>query len=155
DEQLDFPTLYASGRDGWAAMSLDAPRENLDPLFDLIVKHVPAPEVDPDAAFSMLASILEYDSFLGRILTGRIYSGTAKVGMPIKSLNLKGEQIEQGRLTKLLTFDGIKRVPVEEASAGEIVAVAGLTNTTVADTIGDMTLTSAVPSTPIDPPTMA
>ena len=155
EEQLDFPTLYASGRDGWAAESLTAPRETLNPLFELIEKHVPAPDVDPDAAFSMLVSILEADAFLGRILTGLIYSGTAKVGMPIKGMNLNGETVEQGRLTKLLTFDGIKRVPVEEAQAGEIVAIAGLSNTTVADTIGDMTLTSAVPSTPIDPPTMA
>ncbi|NBO19198.1 MAG: translational GTPase TypA [Proteobacteria bacterium] len=155
EEQLDFPTLYASGRDGWAAESLTAPRESLDPLFTLIERHVPAPDVDPDAAFSMLVSILENDSFLGRILTGLIYSGTAKVGMPIKGMNLNGETVEQGRLTKLLTFDGIKRVPVESAVAGEIVAIAGLSNTTVADTIGDMTLTSAVPSTPIDPPTMA
>jgi GTP-binding protein len=155
EEQLDFPTLYASGRDGWACDSLTGPRETLNPLFDLIARHVPAPDVDPDAAFSLLVSILENDSFLGRILTGRIYSGTAKVGMPIKGLTLKGETVEQGRLTKLLTFDGIKRVPVESAEAGEIVAIAGLTNTTVADTIGDMTLTSAVPSTPIDPPTMA
>ncbi len=155
EEQLDFPTLFASGRDGWASDSLTGPRESLDPLFDLIIKHVPAPDVDPDAAFSMLVSILEYDSFLGRILTGRIYSGSAKVGLPIKSLNLKGETLEQGRLTKLLSFDGIKRVPVEEAQAGDIVAIAGLEQTSVADTIGDLTLTSAVPSTPIDPPTMS
>jgi GTP-binding protein len=155
EEQLDFPTLYASGRDGWACDSLTGPRESLDPLFELIARHVPAPDVDPEAAFSLLVSILEYDSFLGRILTGRIYSGTAKVGMPIKGMSLNGETVEQGRLTKLLTFDGIKRVPVESAEAGEIVAIAGLTNTTVADTIGDLTLTSAVPSTPIDPPTMA
>ncbi|MDE3060191.1 MAG: translational GTPase TypA [Pseudomonadota bacterium] len=155
DEQLDFPTLYASGRDGWAATSLDAPRENLDPLFDLIVKHVPAPDVDPDAAFAMLASILEYDSFLGRILTGRIYSGTAKVGMPIKAMNLKGEVLEQGRLTKLLAFDGIKRVPVDQAQAGDIIAIAGIENASVSDTIGDLTLPGPVPSTPIDPPTMA
>ncbi len=155
EEQLDFPVLYASGRDGWAAPALDAPRENLDPLFALILKHVEAPDVDPDAAFSMLVSILEYDSYLGRILTGRIYSGSAKVGMPIKSLNLKGEMLEQGRLTKLLAFDGIKRVPVEEAQAGDIIAVAGLEKTSVADTIGDLQVTGAVPSTPIDPPTMA
>ncbi len=155
EEQLDFPSLYASGRDGWAAPTLTAPRENLDPLFDLIIKHVEAPDVDPDASFAMLVSILEYDSYLGRILTGRIYSGSAKVGMPIKSLSLDGKQIEQGRLTKLLAFDGIKRVPVEEAQAGDIVAIAGLEKTSVADTIGDLPLAGAVPSTPIDPPTMA
>ncbi|MDE3015442.1 MAG: translational GTPase TypA [Pseudomonadota bacterium] len=155
EAQLDFPIVYASGRDGWAAESLAAPRENLDPLFDLIIRHVEAPDADPEAAFSMLVSILEYDSYLGRILTGRIYSGTAQVGMPIKSLSLDGRQIEQGRLTKLLAFDGIKRVPVEKAVAGDIVAVAGLEKTSVADTIGDLTVTGAVPSTPIDPPTMA
>ncbi len=155
EEQLDFPTLYASGRDGWAATSLEAPRETLNPLFELIERHVPAPDVDADADFSMLVSILENDAFLGRILTGLIYSGTAKVGMPIKGMNLNGDTVEQGRLTKLLTFDGIKRVPVEQAQAGEIVAIAGLSNTTVADTIGDLTLASAVPSTPIDPPTMS
>ena len=155
EEQLDFPTLYASGRDGWAALSLTDPRENLDPLFDLIVRHVPPPDVDPDASFAMLASILEYDSFLGRILTGRIYSGTAKVGMPIKALNLKGELLEQGRLTKLLSFDGIKRVPVESAQAGDIIAIAGIEKASVSDTIGDLTLAGPVPSTPIDPPTMA
>ncbi|MDX2113136.1 MAG: translational GTPase TypA [Alphaproteobacteria bacterium] len=155
EEQLDFPTLYASGRDGWAAESLTAPRETLDPLFDKIISHVPAPDVDPDASFAMLASILEYDSFLGRILTGRIYSGTAKVGMPIKAMNLRGEILEQGRLTKLLAFDGIKRVPVDEAQAGDIVAVAGIESATVSDTIGGLELSSPVPSTPIDPPTMS
>lgn len=155
EEQLDFPTLYASGRDGWASDSLTGPRETLDPLFDLIIRHVPAPDVDPEAAFSMLASILEYDSFLGRILTGRVYSGRAKVGMPIKVLNLKGEVVEQGRLTKLLAFDGIKRVPVEEAEAGNIVAIAGIVKASVSDTIGGLELASPVPSTPIDPPTMA
>ncbi len=155
EEQLDFPTFYASGRDGWAAESLTAERKDLSPLFTCIANHVPAPDVDSDADFAMLVSILEYDSFLGRILTGRIYSGTAKVGMPIRSMDINGNILEQGRLTKLLSFDGIKRVPVEEAQAGDIVAIAGLANTSVADTIGDLTLSSPVPSTPIDPPTMA
>jgi GTP-binding protein len=155
EEQLDFPTLYASGREGWAAEALNAPRESLDPLFDKIVAHVPEPDVDPEASFAMLASILEYDSFLGRILTGRVYSGSAKVGMPIKAMNLKGEVLEQGRLTKLLAFDGIKRVPVEEAVAGDIVAIAGIEKASVSDTIGGLDLVSSVPSTPIDPPTMA
>lgn len=155
EEQLDFPILYASGRDGWASPSLEGERASLDPLFSLILSHVPAPDVDPDASFAMLASILEYDPYVGRILTGRIYSGSAKVGMPIKALNLNGEVIEQGRLTKLLSFDGIKRVPVEEAQAGDIVAIAGITQATVSDTLGDLQLTSPVPSTPIDPPTMA
>lgn len=155
EEQLDFPTFYASGRDGWAAETLEGERTDLEPLFNCIVNHIPAPDVDPEAAFAMLVSILEYDSFLGRILTGRIYSGMAKVGMPIKAMDLNGNLLEQGRLTKLLSFDGIKRVPVDEAQAGDIVAIAGLSNTSVADTIGDLTISSPVPSTPIDPPTMA
>lgn len=155
EEQLDFPTLFASGRDGWADDSLEGARETLDPLFDKIIAHVPAPDVDPDADFAMLASILEYDSFLGRILTGRIYSGTAKVGMPIKAMNLKGEVIEQGRLTKLMAFEGIKRTPVESAVAGDIISIAGIEKPTVSDTIGDLELKSPVPSTPIDPPTMS
>jgi len=155
EEQLDFPTFYASGRDGWASDSLTGERKDLNPLFDCIVNHIPAPDVDHEAAFSMLVSILEYDSFLGRILTGRVYSGMAKVGMPIKAMDLNGKVLEQGRLTKLLAFDGIKRVPVEEAQAGDIVAIAGLSAASVADTIGDLTISSPVPSTPIDPPTMA
>lgn len=155
EEQLDFPTFYASGRDGWAAETLEGERTDLEPLFNCIVNHIPAPDVDPEAAFSMLVSILEYDSFLGRILTGRIYSGMAKVGMPIKAMDLNGNLLEQGRLTKLLSFDGIKRVPVEEAQAGDIVAIAGLSNTSVADTIGDLTISKPVPASPIDPPTMA
>jgi GTP-binding protein len=155
EEQLDFPTFYASGRDGWASADLKQKTDSLDPLFDKIISHVPAPDVDPEASFSMLASILEYDSFLGRILTGRIYSGSAKVGMPIKAMNLKGDVLEQGRLTKLLSFDGIKRVPVDEAQAGDIVAIAGIEKASVSDTIGGLDLMSPVPSTPIDPPTMA
>ncbi|MEQ1790337.1 MAG: translational GTPase TypA [Rickettsiales bacterium] len=155
EEQLDFPIFYASGRDGWAAESLEAERKDLDPLFNCMVNHIPAPDVDPEAAFSMLVSILEYDPFLGRILTGRIYSGMARVGLPIKAMDLDGKILEQGRLTKLLSFEGIKRVPVEEAQAGDIVAIAGLSNTSVADTIGDLTIFKPVPSSPIDPPTMA
>ena len=155
EQQLDFPIFYASGREGWASTDLHKKTDTLDPLFDKIIEHVPAPDVDPEAAFSMLASILEYDSFLGRILTGRVYSGSAKVGMPIKAMNLKGEVLEQGRLTKLLSFDGIKRVPVDEAVAGDIVAIAGIENASVSDTIGGIDLASPVPSTPIDPPTMA
>ncbi len=155
DEQLDFPTFYASGRDGWATTSLEDPRENLNPLFECITNHIPEPDVDPEAGFSMLASILEADPFLGRILTGRVYSGTAKVGMPIKALNLNGDVLEQGRLTKLLAFDGVKRVPVEEAQAGDIVAIAGIEKATVSDTIGSLEINTPVPSTPIDPPTMA
>jgi GTP-binding protein len=155
DEQLDFPTLFASGRDGWAAPSLEAPRVDLAPLFDLIVSHVPAPTVETDKPFSMLATTLEYDSYLGRILTGRIYSGRAKINMAVKSIGRDGKVLEEGRLTKLLAFRGIERVPIEEAEAGDIIAIAGLTKTTVADTICDPAVAEPIPSIPIDPPTLA
>jgi GTP-binding protein len=155
DEQLDFPTLFASGRNGWAAESLDAPREDLSPLFELIVRHVEPPKGDKDAPFAMLATTLEADPYLGRVLTGRILSGTAKVNMPVKSMHRDGKLIEQGRLSKLLSFRGLERVPVEFAEAGDIIAVAGLTDTTVADTICAPEVIEAIHSTPIDPPTLA
>lgn len=155
DEQLDFPILYASGRSGWCAQHLDDPRENLEPLFELILQHVPAPKVDKDAPFAMLATILEADPYLGRILTGRIYSGKAKLNMPVKAINLKGEQVELGRLTKLQSFEGVKRVPIEEAVAGDIISIAGMVDSSVADTICDLEVVEPIQSTPIDPPTMA
>jgi GTP-binding protein len=155
DEQLDFPTLFASGRSGWAAKSLDAPRENLDPLFDLILEHVKPPVADPAGPFRMLATTLEYDSYVGRILTGRIFSGTAKTNMAIKSLSREGKVLEEGRLTRLLSFRGLERVPVESAEAGDIVAIAGLTATTVADTLCQIDVNQPIPSQPVDPPTLA
>jgi GTP-binding protein len=154
DSQLDFPMLYASGRNGWADTTLDGPRENLTPMFDLIVSHVPEPKVDPNAPFAMVASILEADNFLGRILTGRIEQGTAKVNMPVKVLRADGSVVETGRLTKLLTFRGLERVPVDEAQAGDIVAVAGLEDATIPDTIGAPDLTAPLPAIPVDPPTL-
>ena len=155
DEQLDFPTLFASGRNGWAAESLDAPREDLSPLFELIVRHVEPPVGDKDAPFSMLATTLEADPYLGRVLTGRILTGTARVNMPVKSMGRDGKIIESGRLSKLLSFRGLERVPVEFAEAGDIIAVAGLTETTVADTICAPEVSTPIHSTPIDPPTLA
>ncbi len=155
DEQLDFPVLYASGRQGWCVTELDQPRENLHGMFDLVVKHVPAPDVDKDAPFTMLATILEADPYLGRILTGKVYSGRAKVNSPVKVLDLEGKVLETGRLTKLLSFQGIKRSPVEEVEAGDIVSIAGLTVATVANTIAAPEVETPVPSMPIDPPTMA
>ncbi len=155
EEQLDFPILYASGRDGWCATSLEDERKDLTPLFDLILSHVPAPKVDTDAPFSMLVTLLESDSFLGRVLTGRVLTGKARINMPVKSLNLQGQQIETGKLTKLQAFKGIQRVQVEEAQAGDIIAIAGMSITSVADTICDMGVTLAIPATPIDPPTMS
>ena len=155
DSQLDFPMLYASGRHGWADATLDGPRENLNALFDLIVSHVPPPTVDRDAPFAMVASILEYDNFLGRVLTGRIEQGSAKINMPVKVLRGDGSVVETGRLTKLLTFRGLDRVPVEEAEAGDIIAVAGLSDATIPDTIGAPDLTAPLPAIPVDPPTLA
>ncbi|MFM8801186.1 MAG: translational GTPase TypA [Tagaea sp.] len=154
DEQLDFPTLFASGRSGWAAESMEAPRENLDPLFDLILRHVPPPVADKTGQFKMLATTLEYDPYVGRILTGRIHTGVAKVNMAVKALSRDGKPIEEGRLTKLLAFRGLDRVPVETAEAGDIVAIAGLTGPTVADTICEPAVVEPIAAQPIDPPTL-
>lgn len=155
DAQLDFPILYASGRAGWSVRDLKDEKTNLDPLFETILSYVDAPDVDKDAPFSMLATILNSDPYLGRILTGRIYSGRARVGIPIKAVNLKGEVVEQGRMTKLLSFQGIKRVPINEAEAGDIICIAGLENASVSDTICDLAVNTPIASTPVDPPTMA
>lgn len=155
EEQLDFPVLYASGRDGWCCDTLDGPRENLHPMLDLILAHVPAPNVDKDGPFKMLATILNADPYLGRILVGRVVSGCAKVNMPVKALNLEGKSVEQFRLSKLLTFSGIQKVPAQLVEAGDIICIAGMTTASVADTICDMSVTEPVPATPIDPPTMA
>ncbi len=155
NEQLDFPMLYASGRQGWASPTLDGSRESLAPLFDLIVSHVPPPVLPEDAPFAMVATILESDNFLGRVLTGRVERGRATVNMPVRVISLDGHAVETGRLTKLLAFRGLERVPVEEVSAGDIIAVAGLKEATVPDTIGAMDITVPLPATPIDPPTLA
>lgn len=155
EEQLDFPTLYASGRNGWAVTDLDHPHENLKALFDLIVHHVPAPTANPDAPFAMLVTTLESDPYVGRVLTGRIHAGTARVNMPLKAISRDGRIIEQGRLTKLLAFRGLERRPVDEAQAGDIIAIAGLAETTVADTICAPEVSVAIHADPIDPPTLA
>ncbi len=155
DEQLDFPTLFASGKNGWAVADLDEPHESLAPLFDLIVRHVPPPTGDRDAPFAMLVTTLEADPYLGRVLTGRIYSGTARMNMHVKSLAPDGRVIEHARLTKLLAFRGLDRTPIEAASAGDIVAIAGFGETTVADTICDATVITPVAALPIDPPTLS
>ncbi len=155
EEQLDFPTLFGSGRDGWAAESPDGPKENLIPLFNLITSHVPEPKVETQAPFRLLSSILEYDLYLGRLLTGRIASGVVKTNMAVKALSPSGELIEQGRVTKVLAFRGLERVAVEEAQAGDIVTIAGLVKASVADTLADITVTEAIYSQPVDPPTLA
>jgi GTP-binding protein len=155
EAQLDFPTVFASGRQGWATAALDAPRKDLSPLFELILAHVPAPQADPDAPFSMLATTLDYDPYLGRVLTGLIHSGVARLNMPVKSLGRGGRVIEQARLTKLQAYRGLERRPIEEAWAGDIIAVAGLAQTTVADTICAPEVTTPLAADPIDPPTLA
>ena len=155
DQQLDFPVVYASGRDGWAALSLDDPRESLAPLMDLIIDHVPAPGLNPDAPFTMLATLLDRDPYLGRVLTGRVTSGRAKVNMAVKALNLDGKQVETFRLTKLLSYKGLQRVPVDVVEAGDIICVAGMVNASVSDTICDPQVSEPVKSTPVDPPTMS
>ncbi len=155
DEQLDFPMLYASGRQGWADEVLEGSRRDLAPMFDLILRHVPAPSVDPEAPFAMVASILDYDNFLGRVLTGRVEQGRARLNMPVRVLRQDGSVVEQGRLTKLMSFRGLDRVTVEGAEAGDIIAVAGLTEATIPDSIGAPELTAPLPATPVDPPTLA
>ncbi len=155
DEQLDFPVLYASGRDGWCVRELEDERKDLSPLLELVLEHVSPPQVDVDAPFAMLVTLLESDPFLGRILTGRIYSGKAKTGATVKALSLDGSTVETRRLTKLQTFAGIERVAVEEAVAGDIISIAGMEEASVADTICDPAVEEPLQSTPIDPPTMA
>jgi GTP-binding protein len=155
DAQLDFPLLYASGRQGWADATLDGPRQDLSALFELILRHVPPPAVAPDAPFAMVATILEYDPYLGRVLTGRVEQGRAGLNMPVRVLRSDGSTVESGRLTKLLSFRGLDRVPVEEAAAGDIIAVAGLAEATVPDTIGAPDLAAPLPAIPVDPPTLA
>ena len=155
DEQLDFHTLFASGRQGWADLELEGPRKDLAPLFDLILSHVPAPKVDLEKPFAMNASILESDNFLGRILTGRVEQGVARLNMPVRVLRQDGSVVETGRLTKLMTFSGLDRVPVEEVQAGDIIAIAGLSDATIPDTIAAPDVTEPLPAIPVDPPTLA
>jgi len=155
EEQLDFPVLYASGRSGWASKEVDGPRENLHPLLDLIIEHVKPAELDKSKPFAMLSTLLYADSFLGRSLVGRISQGTAKANQPIKAINLKGEKVDEGKLTKIFRYEGTKKVPIEIGEAGDIVVIAGLEKANVADTICDPELNDPIPATPIDPPTMS
>jgi GTP-binding protein len=155
DEQLDFPVLYASGRAGYASEDPNAREGDLSPLFRCIVNHVPAPDLDEDGAFAMLATLLDRDNFLGRILTGRIESGRLETGMPIKALDVAGNLVEAGRATKVFAFQGLERVPVLHAKAGDIVAIAGLTEATVSNTLCDPEVTAPIAAQPIDPPTLA
>ena len=154
DEQLDFPVLYASGRNGWAVNDLSEEKKDLRPLFELILSYVSEPKCEKDKPFSMLATTLEADKFVGRILTGKIYSGTLKVNDAVKVINKNGE-IERTRITKITAYQGLERVALNEAHAGDIVAVAGVVKGTVADTICAMDVTDAIEAQPIDPPTLS
>jgi GTP-binding protein len=155
EEQLDFPVLYASGRSGWASKEVDGPRENLHPLLDLILEHVNPDDLDKTKPFAMLSTLLYADSFLGRSLVGKISQGTAKANQPIKAINLKGEKVDEGRLSKIFRYEGTKKVPIEVGEAGDIVIIAGLEKANVADTICDLEVTEPIHATPIDPPTMS
>ena len=155
EEQLDFPVLYASGRSGWASKEVDGPRENLHPLLDLIMEHVKPADLDKTKPFAMLSTLLYADSFLGRSLVGRISQGTAKANQPIKAINLKGEKVDEGKLTKIFRYEGTKKVPIEIGEAGDIVVIAGLEKANVADTICAPEVNDPIPATPIDPPTMS
>ncbi len=156
DDQLDFPTMFASGRAGWCDKELDGPRKNLDALFDLIVEHVPAPAQlsRRDEKFQMLATTLSADPFIGRILTGRVEAGTLRAGDTIKSMTRDGEKIEQFRVSKILAFRGLSQTGIDVAEAGDIVTIAGMTKATVADTLCDPSIDVALPAQPIDPPTI-
>jgi GTP-binding protein len=156
DEQLDFPTMFASGRSGWCDATLDGPRENLDALFDLIVDHVPAPAQISrrEEPFQMLATTLSADPFIGRILTGRVEAGTLTAGDTVKAMTRDGEKIEQFRVSKILAFRGLSQTAIDVAEAGDIVTIAGMTKATVADTLCDPSIDVPIPAQPIDPPTI-
>ncbi|MCA3510045.1 MAG: translational GTPase TypA [Rhodobacter sp.] len=157
DAQLDFPHLYASGRAGWADEQLDGPRRNLNALFDLILRHVPAPAqiARVNEPFRMLATTLSADPFIGRILTGRVEAGTLSVGETLKALSRTGERIEQFRVSKILAFRGLSQTPIDRAVAGDIVTIAGMSKATVADTLCAPDVDIPLPAQPIDPPTIS
>lgn len=155
DDQLDFPTLFASGRDGWASPDPEAGSGDLKPLLECIVERVPSPDVNEAGDFQMLVTTLEADPFLGRILTGRVLSGSIKQNQTIKALSRDGKTIETGRVQKILAFRDVKRVPIEQGEAGDIIAISGLSKATVADTLCAPEVTEPLQSQPIDPPTLA
>jgi GTP-binding protein len=155
EEQLDFPIVYGSAKQGWMADAPEGPQDQgMAPLFDLIVRHVPAPTVEA-GPFRMLGTLIEANPYLGRIITGRIFSGNAKANQTVKVLDRQGKLVEQGRISKILAFRGIERVPIDEAEAGDIVAIAGLPNFNVADTLCAPEVSEPLQAQPIDPPTLS
>ncbi len=155
DEQLEFPVLFASGRNGYASDDPLAREGTLTPLFQKIVDHVPAPSADPDGPFKFLVTLLDRDNFLGRILTGLVFSGSVKTNQAIHALDNEGNVIETGRASKIMTFRGLERVPTDEAVAGDIISIAGLTTATVSNTICDTSVSEPLHAQPIDPPTLS
>jgi GTP-binding protein len=155
DEQLDFPVLYASGRNGYANADPDLREGTLAPLFEKIIEHVPAPKADPDGPFKFLVTLLDRDSFVGRILTGLVFSGSVKTNMAIHALDPDGKIVETGRASKIMAFRGLERVPVDVANAGDIISIAGLAVATVANTICDPSVSEPLHAQPIDPPTLS
>jgi len=154
DAQLDFPILYGSAKQGWMALSPDGPRESMAPLFDLVISHVSPPAIG-EGGFRMLGTLLEANPYLGRLITGRIFAGQIKPNQAVKVLDRKGNVVEQGRVSKILAFRGIERTPIEEAEAGDIVAIAGLEKFNVADTLCALDVTEPLQAQPIDPPTLS
>jgi GTP-binding protein len=155
DEQLDFPILYASGRDGWCTKELEDPRKNLHPLLDIVLDYVAPPKVELDKPFAMLVTLLDYDQFLGRCLIGRVEQGSADVNASVHAINLDNNVVEKGRMTKLFRFESNNKVPVDKVHAGDIICIAGLKEASVSDTISDPSVSIPLESTPIDPPTMS
>jgi GTP-binding protein len=155
DEQLEFPVLYASGRNGYASEDPLAREGTLTPLFQKIVDHVPAPSADPDGPFKFLVTLLDRDNFLGRILTGLVFSGSVKTNQAIHALDNDGNIVETGRASKIMSFRGLERVPTDEANAGDIISIAGLTTATVSNTICDPSVSEPLHAQPIDPPTLS
>ncbi|MAH88603.1 MAG: translational GTPase TypA [Pelagibacterales bacterium] len=155
EKQLDFPVLYSSGRDGWCVNDLSNSRQDLSPLLDLILIHIKAPKLNNNKPFAMLATLLASDPYLGRCLIGRVEQGKVSVNANVKTIDLKGNEVEKGRLTKLFIYEGTEKVPVNQVQAGDIICIAGLNKSSVADTICDDNINSPINATAIDPPTMA
>ena len=155
DEQLDFPILYGSGKQGWMAEKPEGPQNGMAPLFELVVRHVPAPEVEEGAPFRMLGTLLEANPYLGRLITGRVFAGSIRPNQTVKVLDAQGNVVETGRVSKILAFRGIERSSIDVAEAGDIVAVAGLAKYNVADTLCVPEVTEALQAQPIDPPTLS
>lgn len=154
DDQLDFPILYGSAKNGWMSTQYEEERTDMDELFDLVVKHVPEPKVE-EGAFRMLATTIGADNFLGRILTGRVTSGSVKPNQTVKVLARDGSLVESGRVSKVLAFRGLQREPIEVGEAGDIVSISGLQKANVADTFVDPSVTEPIEAQPIDPPTLS